>query len=70
MLIFVCHKRKDTALIFGWTSYEEACNSLTSGWLICRETVLVTAAAGATGLAAVDIAANVFNCTVSRDVIA
>ena len=30
-----------------------------------RETVLVTAAAGGTGLAAVDIAANVFNCRVS-----
>ena len=32
--------------------------------LVFRDTVLVTAAAGATGLAAVDIAANVFSCEV------
>ena len=35
--------------------------------IVYRETVLVTAAAGAIGLAAVDLAANVFNCKVSKD---
>jgi len=37
------------------------------GFSVCRETVLVTGAAGSTGLAAVEIAAKVFKAKVSSN---